>query len=94
MAAGFLDTRRAPETLKTWVNTVLGETWEEDAERIEGHGLAGRLEDWGDAAPAGVLVITCGVTEAKAEEWPGWHLRPQGGPHSGVLVTAMERRRS
>jgi phage terminase large subunit GpA-like protein len=61
VAAGFLDAKRAPETLKTWVNTVLGETWEEDAERIDGHGLMGRREDWGVAAPAGVLVITCGV---------------------------------
>jgi phage terminase large subunit GpA-like protein len=61
MARGFLDAKRSPETLKTWINTSLGESWEEDSERVDGHALMARLEDWGQAAPSTVLAITCGV---------------------------------
>jgi phage terminase large subunit GpA-like protein len=61
MARGFIESLRSPETKKTWVNTSLGESHEEDSEKVDGHALAGRREEWGDTAPAGVLVITCGV---------------------------------
>jgi len=60
MAAAFLEAKRHPETLKTWINTSLGETWEEDAERVDPASLLGRGEKWGQA-PAGVLVLTGGV---------------------------------
>jgi phage terminase large subunit GpA-like protein len=60
IAVDFLAAKRSPETLKTWVNTSLGESWEEDAERVDGHALMARLEDW-DKAPDAVLAITCGV---------------------------------
>lgn len=60
MATAFLNAKRSPETLKTWVNTSLGETWEEDSEKVDGHALMGRLEEW-DRAPNDVLVVTCGV---------------------------------
>lgn len=61
IAAEFLTAKRAPETLQTWVNTSLGETWEEDAERIDSHVLLAQTEDWDGDAPTGVLAITCGV---------------------------------
>lgn len=61
VAAAFLEAKRSPETLKTWVNTALGETWEEDAEGVDTHSIAARVEDWGDSAPTGVYVVTCGV---------------------------------
>lgn len=60
MAQGFLDAKRSPETLKTWVNTSLGESWEEDGERADSHRLEARAEVW-EAAPAGVLLVTGGV---------------------------------
>ncbi|KQZ19346.1 hypothetical protein ASD50_07630 [Mesorhizobium sp. Root552] len=60
MAVAFLAAKRSPETLKTWVNTSLGETWEEDAERVDGHSLMDRVETWQEC-PNEVLVITCGV---------------------------------
>jgi phage terminase large subunit GpA-like protein len=41
----FLKAKPYPETLKTWVNTCLGETWEERiGERIAGESLASRAE--------------------------------------------------
>jgi len=60
MAQAFWEAKRNPETLKTWVNTSLGETWEEDQERVDSAGLMDRAEGW-TAAPEGVLVVTCGV---------------------------------
>jgi len=60
MARSFLDAKGHPEKLKTWVNTSLGETWEEDAERVDGHTLETRRETWDEAPPA-VLVVTAGV---------------------------------
>ncbi len=61
MAREFLEAKRTPETLKTWINTALGETYEEDAEKVDGHQLSARVEDWGDKAPDDVLVVTVGV---------------------------------
>lgn len=60
MARSFVTAKRSPETLKTWVNTSLGETWEEDAEKVDGHALLARTQDWPDC-PDDVLVVTCGV---------------------------------
>lgn len=61
MATAFLNAKGDPETLKAWVNTSLGEPWEDAAEKVDPHLLANRTEDWGDKAPNDVLVITAGV---------------------------------
>jgi len=61
MAREFLEAKRTPETLKTWINTALGEPYEEDAEKVDPKGLSERREDWGAHAPDDVLVVTCGV---------------------------------
>jgi phage terminase large subunit GpA-like protein len=66
MASNFLEAKRSPETLKTWVNTSLGEPWEEDASKADGKALSSRAEKWGtkdneDAVPNSVLVVTVGV---------------------------------
>lgn len=71
MVQGFLDAKKSTQTLKTWVNTSLGESFEETAEEIDGHVLMQRRELWGavDAsvpedqrmAPAAVLVVTVGI---------------------------------
>lgn len=61
MAANFVKAKRSPETLKTWVNTSLGETFEETGEKVDAGALDNRGEDWNGKAPAGVLVVTCGV---------------------------------
>lgn len=61
IAQAFLDAKGQPEKLKTWVNTSLGESWEEDAERLDSASLSERAQSWGERAPAGVVVMTCGV---------------------------------
>lgn len=56
----FKQAKKSPETLKTFVNTSLGETWEEEGETVDSTGLLARREDY-DGAPEGVLVLTAGV---------------------------------
>ena len=62
MAVGFLTAKRLPETLQTWINTSLGETWEDAGEKLEPEGLLGRRESYtADALPSGVLLLTAGT---------------------------------
>lgn len=57
----FLEAKKQPATLKVWVNTYLGETWEEQGDQVDGYDLEQRAEDWGDAVPADGLILTAGV---------------------------------
>ncbi|ABK44551.1 phage terminase GpA [Magnetococcus marinus MC-1] len=50
-----------PSRLKTWVNTKMGQCWEEQGDRIDGEGLMERREVWGELLPADVAVLTAGV---------------------------------
>jgi phage terminase large subunit GpA-like protein len=58
----FLEAKRTGiQSLKVWTNTVLGETWEEQGERIDDSELMARRVDYGDVAPADVVAVTAGV---------------------------------
>ena len=76
IAKAFMKAKRSVETLRTWTNTTLGETFEEDSEKIDHHHLADRAEEW-NGAPTNVLVVTCGV-DVQADrleiERVGWGL--------------------
>ena len=62
LAAEFLDAKRSPETLKTFVNTLLGEAWRSPGEELDDGALASRRESIGlDRLPPEVLVLTAGV---------------------------------
>jgi phage terminase large subunit GpA-like protein len=62
VAQDFLEAKKNPETLKTWVNTSLGETWEEAGEQVEGEGLMSRRESFDtDSIPEAVKLLTAGV---------------------------------
>lgn len=56
----FLDAKNDPPLLKTWVNTVLAETWEEEySTKIGAEGLAKLAEEYPlMTVPAGGLVLT------------------------------------
>jgi phage terminase large subunit GpA-like protein len=76
MARSFLEAKRLPETLQTWINTALGETWEDKGEVLEGGALSSRVEAYTpDHAPAGVKLITIGTDvqddRLEATVW-GW----------------------
>ncbi len=54
--------RRDPPRLKTWVNTKLGETWEDEASELPKVAtLMARRELFGDLLPADVVILTAGV---------------------------------
>ena len=57
----FLNSKRDPMRLKTWVNTFLGETWEEQGDRVDEADLMDRGESWGDELPEDILLLTAGV---------------------------------
>ncbi len=57
----FVAAKDNPAALKTWVNTVLGETWEERGESLEAKDLAARLEKYPADVPEGVGVLTAAV---------------------------------
>ncbi|HRJ90085.1 MAG TPA: phage terminase large subunit family protein [Pyrinomonadaceae bacterium] len=61
MAEAFLKAKKNPTVLKTFVNTSLGETWEESGEKIEYADLKFAQEDYPAEVPDGVLVLTAGV---------------------------------
>jgi len=65
---------KGPETLRTWVNTFLAETWEEEGESVPWEPLLARRENWGEF-PEGAMVVTLGVDiqgDRVELEWVGW----------------------
>jgi phage terminase large subunit GpA-like protein len=61
MATNFLEAKKNPETLKTFINTALGESWEEQGESVEYDTLLQRRLSYDKTClPEDVLVITAG----------------------------------
>lgn len=61
-AAAFVEAKRTPQTLQTWVNTALGETWVERGEVPTADRVLQTRSDYRmREVPDGVLVITAGV---------------------------------
>lgn len=60
-----LDCAKDPERRKTWVNTILGETWKEEAESISPNELFLRREDYGPVMPLETALLTCTVDVQK-----------------------------
>lgn len=60
MVSGFLEAKRGGnETFKTWVNTFLAESWEEEGEKVEWGGLLERGEPYTPTTlPDGIIVVT------------------------------------
>lgn len=53
--------RKGMEAMKVWVNTSLGETWEEEGESIDSDDLTARLEEYKADIPDEVKVLTASV---------------------------------
>jgi len=60
-ALEFLAKKDDPSELRSFVNEVLGETWEERADKVEVETLLGRLERYAGQVPGGVGVLTAAV---------------------------------
>lgn len=62
IARAFLEAKAAgTELLKTWTNTALGQSWEEQGEQVDDGALMDRREPFPDHLPAGVHVLTIGA---------------------------------
>jgi len=66
MATNFLEAKKNPETLKTFINTALGESWEEQGDSVEHEALLERRLNYDHTTiPEEVLVIVAGVDTQK-----------------------------
>lgn len=73
----FLAAKDNPHLLKTWVNTFLGETWEEKGQRLEWSDLMDHREEYDtrEAIPEDVTLITAAVDvqdDRFEVEYVGW----------------------
>ena len=60
--ADFLQAKKLPETLRVWVNTYLGESWEDDGERLDDFQIASHREDYtSDNLPKEIVFLTAGI---------------------------------
>jgi phage terminase large subunit GpA-like protein len=78
IVAAFLRARElGREELREWTNQTRGETWEDEAARVESHVLLKRREPYRAVVPEGVLYLTMGVDtqddRLEARVW-GWGL--------------------
>ena len=79
IVSDFLASKSDPSTLQVWVNTCLGETWEEQGEAVSDHELLERCEPYPQNAeiPERGLVLTAGVDtqpdrlEVEVVAWAG-----------------------
>jgi phage terminase large subunit GpA-like protein len=60
VAVAFLEAKSRPDTLRVWINTSLGETWEEEGERLDSNLLFRRREVY-ERVPVGVMALTAGI---------------------------------
>lgn len=76
IATEFRDAKLGPEKLRVFVNTTLGETWQERGEAPDWERLYRRREPYQiGTVPEGVIVLTCGVDVQKDRLVPevvGW----------------------
>lgn len=90
IAEEFLDSKDNPVELQTFVNTVLGETWQERGEAPDWERLQLRAEDYHiGTVPAGVHFLTAGVDvqhDRLEYEVVGWSLSKESwSVDSGIL---------
>lgn len=57
----FLMAKDNPEQLRVWINTYLGQSYEDKGEQIDSFNLAERREDFGAGVPEETILLTCGV---------------------------------
>ena len=66
MAKNFLEAKKQPEMLKTWINTSLGESWTEQGDELDYEKLLERRLNYDHTSiPENVLVITAGCDVQK-----------------------------
>jgi phage terminase large subunit GpA-like protein len=98
----FLEAKKLPETLRVWVNTFLGETWEEQGDGLDEADISQNREDYSQV-PSEVHLLTagCDVQDDRIEvEVVGWgrdeeswsidHAIIYGDPSTPVLWSDLD----
>jgi phage terminase large subunit GpA-like protein len=67
LAQEFLDCKKDSEALQTFVNTTLGETWEDEAEKLDHSLLMERAEDYPGAGDAQLLTAGVDIQKDRIE---------------------------
>ena len=58
----FIEAKKSPDLLKTWVNTCLGETWEDrEGDGVDHSSLYTRREKYPAQVPEDALILTAGI---------------------------------
>jgi terminase, large subunit len=101
----FLEVKHDRTQLQTFVNVILGETFEDDyAAALSAEGLAARREEYPPGhCPAGVLLLTAGVDVQDnrlavsvwgwgvgEEAWLVWHQEVMGDPTQGEVWDQLD----
>lgn len=101
----FLAAKDDPQLLQVWVNTVLGETWEESAEKVDGTALVNRGEAYDEETlPVAVQALTAGVDTqgdrlevqiigwgAREESWVVAYHVLHGDPAQGAVWKELDQ---
>lgn len=103
LARDFLEAKDNPERLRVFVNTVLGEPWEERGEQPKAGDLMNRREKFAAEVPAGVGILTAGIDVqgdrlelavygwgAGEESWLIGHHRIYGDPDQAEVWQLLE----
>ena len=103
LAALWLEKKRSPEELQTFINLQLGEPWEERDQTFEPTDLASRAEKYPEEIPHGVGVLTAFVDVQadrlelsirgwgeREESWLIGHHRIYGDPEQDELWSELE----
>ncbi len=84
LAQEFIVAHKDNATLKTFINTHLGEAWEDQTNKLKAHELARRMEPVElRAIPPGCLAITCGIDTQ--DDWLAVTLLGWGDGHLWIL---------
>lgn len=90
LVAEFLAAKAYPDRLRVFINTVLGETWEDRGETTDAGGLVKRREPFSlEKIPAGVIVVTVAtdVQDNRLEcEFLGWGLNEENWSLDYVVI--------
>jgi phage terminase large subunit GpA-like protein len=103
IACEFMEAKRNPELLRVWVNTALGETWEESGDVVEASPLFYRRERMA-VVPDGVKILVAGADVqadrievtligygAKNEAWVWDHVQIFGDPSLPAVWGDLDR---
>jgi phage terminase large subunit GpA-like protein len=86
IASEFLASVRDTEHLRTFVNTVLGETWEEKSDAFDASNLKSRLEEYPAEVPHGVGLLV-GAVDVQGDRLE-WVVKGYGDKEESWLIAS------